>query len=161
MTVLVKLEPEQTATHWPLIKEAIFQSLPPVARPSEDRREHLSRQIQNLLLKDDLHVWFYPKDAIPPAYVIITHYQWDAPTETGSLCVYGLYAVPKFIPHVQEGTISSPTEWAKGLFDLEEFGKKMGCRQMIAYLPEDSKIKDILKAMDFDRMQCYTKKIEE
>jgi len=141
MTVLVKLEPEQTAIHWPLLKEAFFRSLPPVAAPDESRREHLC--------------------AIPPTHVVITHFQWDAPTETGSLCLYGVYKVPDFLPKVQQGTVRTQREWIQGIRDLEEYGKKMGCKQMIAYLPDDSKIHEIMRAMEFERMHCYTKKIEE
>jgi len=161
MTVLVKLEPEQTAIHWPLLKEAFFRSLPPVAAPDESRREHLCGQIQSLFMKDELQAWFYPKDAIPPTHVVITHFQWDAPTETGSLCLYGVYKVPDFLPKVQQGTARTQREWIQGIRDLEEYGKKMGCKQMIAYLPDDSKIHEIMRAMEFERMHCYTKKIEE
>ena len=160
--ILAKLEPEQIAVHWPLIKNAVFASLPPFAVKDQNRAEFMASAIYTDLIEGQMQVWFWPLNEVPPKNVIVTSVLWDEHSRTSSLCVYAFWEVPQGLRIGQErknGMMSAAT-WKSGIEEIYAFAKGLGCRQIIAYTL-NTKISDILRALSFNEQRCWTLEIRE
>lgn len=155
MSILVKLIPEQVPAHWPLIKNAIFASMPPMAVSTDEKKEYLASFVYQSIMKDDMQVWFFPDDQIPPSHIIVTSFLYDHHTRTSSLCVYANYGVPHSISGIGQTVILK--DWTEGIKELKDYGKGCGCSQLIMYLgPENEKMAKLLRLSGFREESCFT-----
>ncbi|HSW63348.1 MAG TPA: hypothetical protein VLH56_08565 [Dissulfurispiraceae bacterium] len=156
MGVLVRLEPEQVAVHWALIKNAVLASLPPWTFVKQSKEE-IAASIYHAMLRRQMDVWFYPNGVIPPKHVLVTCEIYDPYTETKSLCVYANYSVPAFVQGEKEQSpLITMGEWVRGLKELERYGRGLECQQVIAYM-EDERLRELMKRLGFEEQYCFTK----
>jgi hypothetical protein len=120
--MLIRLLSEQISNHWPIIKAAITESLPPIAGESSEK---MNRILENLLC-DKMQCWVGCKvDANKQEIegVAVTTISYDFCSDTRSLLIYCLYGYQK----IEKQT------WLDGLGTLTSYARSKGCIRIIAY----------------------------
>ena len=118
----VKLLPEQIATVWPSVTEAIATTLPPTI-------ERLSQHLNGILMQlmsGQMQFWVaQQKDPWPPTVIafVLTRIEEDSATGTRSLLIYSLYSV----------TVIEEWMWLGSFRTLKKFALGNNCTKMVAY----------------------------
>jgi hypothetical protein len=118
----VRLLPEQIATIWPSVNEAIATTLPPNI---EKLSQHLSGILMQLM-SGQMQFWVaQQKDPWPPTVLafILTRIEEEPATGTRILLIYSLYSV----------TIIEDWMWLGSFKTLRKFALGNNCTKMVAY----------------------------
>lgn len=141
--ILVKLLPDQVARHWDTIKEAVRNSLPPIASEGPDKMN----KVLEGLMSGFLTAWAGGEVEMPsPKIKVIglTHFTIDHVTGTKNLLIYCLYA---FRPVSDE-------EWVDLYEKLRLYAKGNECHRVVAYT-EDSRILEICRNLKGDTRYTF------
>lgn len=119
--MLTKLLPEQIAKFWPIIKYAVEESLPPLAKDHPDK---MSR-ILSSALSGSIDVWvaYTRGDKIKVEGIILTTFTHDEVSGTKSMLIYCLYGYE----------VISGSSWIEGIKSLKKYAKSKKCSRIIAY----------------------------
>lgn len=120
--MLTRLLPDQVSRHWPIIKYAVEQSLPPTVGDHPDKMN----RILSALLSTKADAWIsYEKvdDSIRMEGVVLTRITHDEVSNTRGLLIYCLYGYNS----VNNGS------WREGLTSLAKYAKVNRCSRITAY----------------------------
>lgn len=132
--MLNKLLPDQVATYWDLIKEAIERSVPPI----EDEHPDKMNRILASLLSGRKQCWVsYRKDNGTKVLegIVVTEILVSDDIAMRSLLIYSVFAY---------GKVPNET-WTDGLKTIAKWATKMKCHRIIAYT-------DVPKLINFVKM---------
>lgn len=116
--MLIKLLPDQVATHWEPIKRAIRDSLPPIAQGVEDHMEN----VLNALLLDEMQCWVSYTQEGRVDNIMTTQILRDEITQNKNLLIYSVF-----------GLDVDQRSWAEGLQALIKYARKEGCDRIVGY----------------------------
>ena len=125
--MIVRLEPDQIAEYWDMLKPAIMGALPPVSSNDKD----LANNILENLLAHGMDCWmvYTIKDGVNKILLIATTtISEDICSRTRSLMVYTVFGVNP----------ASGKEWEEGFEVLSKYGRSRGCSRIIAYTDVES-----------------------
>lgn len=119
---LVKIRPDQIATHWPFLRQSLAATVPPTEQPSEE----VMLRILYQALAGRLQIWVgHRKRTWPPeAFCIVaTNIAQDEILGTKNLNLFGLYAWEPV----------KDSEWISGFETLREFALAEKCKGITFY----------------------------
>ncbi len=119
--MLTKLLPEQISKFWPIIKYAVEESLPPLAKDHPDKMN----RILSAALSGRLDVWasYEKAEKIRLEGIVVTSFVYDDASGTKSLLIYCLYGYET----------ASGGSWFSGFDALKKYAKANKCSRIIAY----------------------------
>lgn len=130
--MLVKLLPAQISACWPVIKESVRRSVPPMTGDSPNQMNNILRSLQS----DNLSCWAIIDEEGKVLAVVITTFLYDECSETKNLLIYSMAT---FIRGKLDDSF-----WLDGMRTLGFYAKRNGCRGIIAY----SKSNQVLHFME-------------
>lgn len=141
--MLTKLIPEQIASYWDIIKEAVEKSLPPKVVEDQD---NMNRILESLLL-GNAQCWVshrYNGNSKVLEVILTTQIIYDSMTNTKSLLIYSIYGYGK----------SPNSSWIDGLKTLVKYAYANNCVQIIAYSNVE-KIKKLVSRLGGDASYSF------
>ena len=123
--MLIRLLPKQVSDHWDEISGYIKESLVPTVDVTPD----LMNNILAALLDGGMLCWVSVFDDSGSRInsVCVTQILYDRASDTKSLLFYSIYGINDM----------SEEEWKAGFETLRNYGKKLGCKKLIAYTDVD------------------------
>ena len=139
--MLIRLLPKQVSDHWDEISDHIKESLVPTVDVTPD----LMNNILAALLSGKMVCWVSVFDESSRINSIcVTQVLYDDASDTKSLLFYSIYSINNM----------SEEEWKSGFETLRVYGKKLGCKKVIAYTNLDYII-DIAKMLGGEAKYTY------
>jgi len=141
--MVVKLEPDQIAEYWDMLKVAILGALPPTVSNNGD----LANNILENMLAGGLDCWVVYNDRSgikKISLIATTTISDDLCSRTRNLLVYTVFGV----------TPATGKEWQEGFETLAKYGRSKGCSKIIAYTDVES-IKKIARILGGDTRYTF------
>ena len=120
--MLTRLLPDQIAQFWPVIKNAIEQSLPPIVGDHPDKMN----RILSSALSNNIDVWAsYEREGELSRFegILVTKFIYDDARDTRSLLLYCLYGYD----------LVTNKSWVSGLETMLKYAVEKRCSQILAY----------------------------
>jgi len=117
--MLVKLTPDQVASHWGELKPAIEVALPPIASGKVEGRMN---NILATLLADNMQCWVFRRDGIILG-VGTTIIREDMGSGGKDLLLYTLYAMPG----------ATQEDWILAFETIRKWAHVQGCERYVGY----------------------------
>jgi hypothetical protein len=131
--MLTKITPDQVASMWDVIRDAIEKSLPPISSEDKNRMNN----ILTSLLCGKSHCWMsYVKNEDKNIFegLLITRIIYDDISDCKNLLIYCIYGY-EFVGR---------SSWTEGLKTLVKYAAGLGCSNIVAY----SSVPSIISLID-------------